>query len=88
MPPALQLPKDDRPSSPDTETPATPKLAARRRRRRRAEPAGGRGGALLRAAEKAAVVKVSWTAEEDAKLVALVNELGTGKWGCWPRSSV
>ena len=82
MPPALQLPKDDRPSSPDTETPATPKLAPHA-----AAADGvlslpvGEAASSSRAAEKAAVVKVSWTAEEDAKLVALVNELGTGKWG-------
>ena len=82
MPPALQLPKDDRPSSPDTETPETPKLAPHA-----AAADGvlslpvGEAASPSRAAEKAAVVKVSWTAEEDAKLVALVNELGTGKWG-------
>ena len=29
VPPPLELPKDDRPSSPDTETPETPKLAPR-----------------------------------------------------------
>ena len=81
-PPPLELPKDDRPSSPDTETPETPKLAPHA-----AAADGvlslpvGEAASSSRAAEKAAVVKVSWTAEEDAKLVALVNELGTGKWG-------
>ena len=72
VPPALRLPKDDRLSSPDTET-------ARDAEARAGAAAadgvlnGKVGRRPRRAPRRPPWSKVSWTAEEDAKLVALVR---------------